>query len=170
VRFSLKTLLATVSVAAVVCCVFFALPYWLSFIILGLFWFLVPPALIAAIVYCRGYGRAFAIGCVSAGGCLPIVYLYLLVSLFSSIDLPTDDNGAMVVKIALAAFSVVVGLSGLTGVGVRWLSLRSAKNAEAPRKPLPAEYSVLQGRVSTVPVESTSAAIEPQTDASVPSS
>jgi hypothetical protein len=173
VRFTLKTLLAAVSVAAVVCCVFFAMPFWLSLGILALFWFMAPAALIAGIVYGRGYGRAFSIGCVSAGGCVPIIYLYyayaILLSGLDSIDL-SDGEGAAGIKLAFAAFFILVGLSGLTSMGVRWLSLRWQRKAEPPRPPARPEYSVLQGRVTTIQMESTPVAAEPSADASVPSS
>ena len=75
-RFTLKTLFVAILVSALICCVLFALPARLTLIVLSSLFFLAPPILIAGIVYGRGYGRAFSIGCVSAGGCLPIVYLY----------------------------------------------------------------------------------------------
>ena len=68
-RFSLKTLMAATSVTAVLCALFFALPGWLAVLILGSIGVFTPPALIAGIVYGRGFGRAFSIGCITAGGC-----------------------------------------------------------------------------------------------------
>ena len=108
-RFTLKTLFAAVSVSALVCCIFFALPGWLSLSILGMLWFLAPSMLIAGIVYGRGYGRAFSIGCVSAGGCLPLVYLYGLAIVANGWDWleSADDNSMLAGKIAIAIFTVL---------------------------------------------------------------
>jgi len=46
-RFTLKTLFVAVFVVGLVCCVFFAMPDWLSFSILALLSFPIPPVLIA---------------------------------------------------------------------------------------------------------------------------
>jgi hypothetical protein len=167
-RFTLKTLFATVSVSALICCIFFALPGWLSLSILGLLWFLAPPVLIAGIVYGRGYGRAFSIGCVSAGGCLPLVYFYGIALVANGWDWinSADDNSVLSMKIAVALFSVLMGLCGSAAMVVRWLSLRLNRSASAPEPSSPKEYSLLHGRVATIQMESTSVEPEPQESAS----
>ncbi len=167
-RFTLKTLFAAVSVSALVCCIFFALPGWLSLSILGMLWFLAPSMLIAGIVYGRGYGRAFSIGCVSAGGCLPLVYLYGLAIVANGWDWleSADDNSMLAGKIAIAIFTVLMGLCGLAAMGVRWLSLRLNKNAHAQEPSSPKEYSLLHGRVATIQMGSTPVEPEPQGGAS----
>lgn len=157
-RFSLKTLLATVCVTSVVCGIFFALPYWASLCILVLFWFLVPPTLIAGIVYGRGYGRAFCIGCISTGGCVPLLYMYMVAIMFSGLDVldELDAESAAGIKIAFAAATILVGISGFASVCVRWLSLRcSSEDTPRSSKPASKEYSVLQGRVTTMKMTST---------------
>jgi hypothetical protein len=150
-RFTLKTLMAATLVAAILCCIFFTLPGWLAIVVLGFFWMLAPPALIAGIVYGRGYGRAFSIGCVSAGGCMPVLWLYSLaiVADGSGLSLSMDDESAAGMKIAFGLLFMLAGLSGLTSMIVRWASLRMQSRKELPSES-PA-YSVLQSRVTTVP-------------------
>lgn len=154
-RFTLKTLMAAVTVTAVMCCIFFALPGFLAVPILGVFWLLTPPALIAGLVYGRGYGRAFAIGCISAGGCMPLLWLYSSFSVAGLAAAEFDDMSAIVaddgttkaVRIACGVIFVVVGISGLTSMGVRWLSLKMSARDATVESP---EYSVLQRRLTTV--------------------
>lgn len=167
-RFTLKTLFAAVFVSALICGIFFALPGWLSLCVLGLMWFLAPSVLIAGIVYGRGYGRAFSIGCVSAGGCLPLVYMYGVAIVASGWDgvMSVDDNGVLIMKVAVALFSVFIGLCGLAGMAVRWLSLRMNGNGNAKEPSSPKDYSLLHGRVATVQMESTPVEPEPQGSAS----
>jgi len=173
VRFTLKTLFAAISVSALICCIFFALPGWLSAIVLGTLWFLAPPLLIAGIVYGRGYGRAFSIGCVSAGGCLPFVYLYYVYALAMTLvdgDWFTeiDNDAILAIKIAFAVATVLIGLSGLSAMSVRWMSLRLNRKADKHRASPPKEYSLLHGRVSTIQMESTPVEPEPRSNAPPP--
>ena len=154
-RFTLKTLLMTFSVAAVLCCIFFTLPPILAIPLLGLVWLLVPPALIAGIVYGRGYGRAFSIGCMATGGIFPVMWLYACVAFVSALgnvnELIADSTTSVYVKLTFGATCLLMGLSGLTSMTVRWLSLRMAapQPVAAPTPSLtPANYSVLQRRVS----------------------
>ena len=153
-RFTLKTMMAAMLVAAVLCCVFFSLPGWLAIAVLGFFWLLAPPALIAGIVYGRGYGRAFSIGCVSAGGCMPFLWMYSVIIVGiggADLGVSLNDESAAGIKIAFGLLFVLAGLSGLTSMGVRWMSLRMAARKESPSST--PEYSVLQSRVTTIPSE-----------------
>jgi len=164
VRFTLKTLFVAVSAAALICCVFFALPGWLAVAILAFLWFLAPPVLIAGIVYGRGYARAFFIGCVSAGGCLPMVYLYVFAAIWAEWDWfdRADNETALTAKIAVAVFSFLVSLSGLAAMSVRWLFLRLYGKTGEHQASTPKEYSLLHGRVATIQMESTPIAPEPR--------
>jgi len=170
-RFTLKTLFAVVSVAALICCVFFALPGWLSLTVLGLLAFLAPPVFIAGIVYGRGYGRAFCIGCVCAGGGLPLIYEYAGMCGLEIVLVDfeaTDNDRVLSMQIAFGVVSVLIGLSGLAAVGVRWLCLRQNRTASESQSLSPAEYSFLHGRVSTIQMESTPVEPEPRGNASLP--
>lgn len=164
-RFTLKTLFVVVSVAAVLCCAFFALPGWLSLIVLGTLFSLVPPALIAGIVYGRGYGRAFSIGGISAGGCLPFIYLYysfaFSMSYINGFD-DLDDESVLGIRVVFAVILFLVCLGGLAAISVRWLSLRANRKAGKHRPASPGDYSLLHGRVSTIQMESTPIDPEPR--------
>lgn len=157
-RFTLKTLFVVVSVAAVLCCAFFALPGWLSLIVLGTLFSLIPPAMIAGIVYGRGYGRAFSIGGMSAGGCLPFLYLYysfaFLMNLIHGFD-DLDDESVLGIRIVFVVILVLVCLGGLAAMSVRWLSLRANRKASEHLSASPGDYSLLHGRVATIQMEST---------------
>jgi len=159
-RFSLKTLLTTISVAAVLCCIFFTLPAIAAFAVLGLVWLLAPPALIAGIVYGRGYGRAFSIGCVSTGGFMPIIWLYssmMFAGVFTDLSsLDFDGETAIRIKLGAGATFALIGFSGLTSMVVRWFSLRMQVQEPKSTTPAttgsPADYSVLHRRITTLPV------------------
>ncbi len=149
-RFTLKALMAAVVVSALLCCVFFTLPAWLGLTLLAIFWLMAPAALIAGIVYGRGYGRAFSIGCVSTGGCIPFLWLYLAmtaIALLDSGEITLDEESAVPMKIGFGALFVLAGISGLVSMAVRWLSLRANQEPAVPQAP---PYSVLYRRVTTV--------------------
>jgi hypothetical protein len=123
--------------------------------------------LIAGIVYGRGYGRAFSIGCVSAGGCLPLIYIYGVMAILSSggdWSGSVGDDSTLMIKIAFAVFTVLVGLSGLAAMAVRWFSLPVKKKAIKQTPSSPPEYSVLHGRVTAIQMESTP--VEPELEES----
>lgn len=164
-QFTLKTLFVALSVAAVLCCAFFALPGWLSLIVLGTLFSLIPPALIAGIVYGRGYGRAFSIGGISAGGCLPFIYLYysfaFSMSFITGFD-DLDDESVLGIKFSFAAILVLVCLGGLAAVSVRWLSLRANRMASKHQPANRGDYALLHGRMSNIHMESTPIDPEPR--------
>jgi hypothetical protein len=117
-----------------------------------------PPALIAGIVYGRGYGRAFSIGCVAAGGSLPMIYLYIVAIAigFSGLNdaaISFGDDVTLAVRIYSGILFAFVGFSGLTGMVVRWLSPKMAGSEASNTGP---QYSILQRRIATV-----EASIEP---------
>lgn len=151
-RFSLKTMMAAISVTAILCCVLFAFPGWLSVTVLGLFWSFTPPALIAGIVYGRGYGRAFSIGCLAAAGSLPMIYLYIVAILvglsgLDDVSISLDDDMTLAIRIYSGILFIFVGFSGLTSMAVRWASLKMAEKEAS--KSLP-QYSILHRRIATV--------------------
>lgn len=155
-QFSLKTLMAVVAAVAVVCGVFFGIPDIACFIVSAVVILLIPPALIAGIVYGRGSGRAFSIGALAAGGCLPLITLYLGVYLFQGMwelwDSP-DIEDAIVFKITLAIYFGLVGLSGVVSLVIRSVSIRlqrvESKNTVATEIDTHLSNKVLHGRVTT---------------------
>ena len=117
-----------------------------------MFWSFTPPALIAGIVYGCGYGRAFSIGCIAAGASLPMIYIYVIAIVvgltgLDDISISLDDDTTLAIRIYSGILFVFIGMSGLTSMAVRWMSLKMA--AIPASKSLP-EYSILQRRIATV--------------------
>lgn len=154
-KFTLMSLLIAVTVMAAVCAVFFALPALIAVCVLALVWIVTPPAIVAGIVYGRGYGRAFAIGCVATGGCLPFAYLYFMfagvVSMVEELSsVATDSETVTSFKIMSAVAFGLTLVSGLTSVMVRWLSNRMAAKADGKvASQFQQPSTLLQGRVTT---------------------
>jgi hypothetical protein len=73
-----------------------------------------------------------------------------------------EDGSVLGVQMAFAVVSVFVGLSGMTAVGVRWLSLRVTSKGDKQQTSSPPEYSVLHGRVATIQMESSPVELERQ--------
>ena len=159
-RFSMRTMMWTVTAAAVVCAVFFALPVVISMFILTGILLLLPPILIAGIVYGRGYGRAFCIGVVCTGGAMPIIMLYAgiaIMQIFGEISTFGADE-SLAVKIYFAVGYAFMAISGFLAVATRWVCVRANAKPEpkvetpTPFEKLPAvtpeEYSVLHSRVN----------------------
>ena len=144
--FTLKTLFIAVTVAAILLAIFFALPLTISMFVCGAISVVAPPGFVSWIVYGRGYGRAFAIGCTAASAVM-LFSMGLSTVLFIpwmsgadaiegmfvpvySLDPPVDPaQGPTVVSFAAMftpyplGFSLVL-LSGGLSVLVRWLTLR----------------------------------------------
>jgi hypothetical protein len=136
VRFRLKTLFLITFLVAAACGVLFALPDWLSCVVLIAFVMVSPAAMVAGIVYGRGARRAFAIGCLAAGGWVLFGMPYFLVTLFSEgLDGITeiDSETAIVIKIAFVACYGFLSVSGLVSVGVRRLSYQGRNRIRPPR-------------------------------------
>ena len=97
---------------------------------------------------------------------MPLLYIYYVAALLSGIGWldEIDDESATGIKIAFAVLTVLVGLSGFASVFVRWLALRCGGDASQSSSPDSKEYSVLQGRVTTIQMESTPVASEPSAD------
>jgi len=159
-RFTLKTLIAAISFAAVLCCIFFTLPAILVIPLLVLMWMMIPPALIAGIVYGRGYGRAFSIGCIACGGIFPVMWIYASMTMASLVtdwsNITIDNEVGIYLKVAFGASCILMGLSGLSSMTVRWLSLKFSPAAvQAMPNRLPEEYSVIHRRLTTLPANPT---------------
>ena len=135
-RFRLKTLFLLTFVVAAACGVLFALPDWLSCVVLAAVVMVSPAALVAGIVYGRGARRAFAIGCLASGGWALFGAPYYLAAVFSDgIDGITniDSETAMLFKIAFVACYGFLSLSGLASVGIRRLCYQGRNGIRPPR-------------------------------------
>jgi hypothetical protein len=119
-QYNLKTLLLVMLGVCVLTWFFFVLPGEISAIVLVCLMVIVPSAVVAGLLYFRGYPQAFAIGCVP-----PI----LLVSVFLFFEGPRrwrfgpgDDLEG---KIAMLICLIVIMAAGATSAGVRWLAVWS---------------------------------------------
>ncbi|MEQ8791844.1 MAG: hypothetical protein RIC55_36645 [Pirellulaceae bacterium] len=140
--FHLKTLFIAVTVTAILLGIFFALPLNISQFVCGAISVMAPAGFVAWIVYGRGYGRAFAIGCTSASAVLlfslglgTLLFVQTMQFGAASIGSPLvvigeiPDAEAAINRWAILftpyplAFGLVVVSGGLS-VLVRWLSLR----------------------------------------------
>jgi hypothetical protein len=170
-QFSLKTLMLVVLAAALICGIFFGLPVEISAIVLWVITALLPAIFIPWIVYGRGYGRAFAIGCTTSGMCIPVINLILLTFI-------TDRNPIVVYMVSESAEGewarqllpfaigyVWMACSGLISIAVRWLLLERpqpvaltetpAQETRAQEAPTPQPYLILHGRATAAPLERT---------------
>lgn len=146
-RFRLKTLFIVVTVAALFSAIFFALPTTIGTFVCAIISVVAPPGFVSWIVYGRGYGRAFAIGCTAASAILLFsmgLGMFLFVPWMStagvygvegmfmplySVDPPVDTSDSPTFMFATLftpyplGFGLVLLSGGLSAL-VRWLALR----------------------------------------------
>jgi len=140
---SIRFALSAAATAAAGAALFLWLPGWTALVLLAFAALLAPAALLSGIVFARGYGRAFALGCATTGGplCLGMLF-YLpnwLIPLLNGQALVGDDAiGAL--KLAAAALLALVLCSGLAAMAVRSLAVTGSatgwlgsKRSGAPR-------------------------------------
>jgi hypothetical protein len=134
-QFRLKSLFWFVFFVAAVCGVLFALPNWVSCIVLAAVAFVSPAAIVSGIVYGRGARRAFAIGCLASGGWTLFGMPYVAVQLQSGYDeiMSVNSETAMIAKIVFVAYYAVLLLSGLASVGIRRLCYQGRNGIRPPR-------------------------------------
>lgn len=148
-KFSLRALMVLVFVAAVGCGVFFALPPLWSLGALAAMGVLAPGAIVSAICYCRGYARAFAIGCAAVAWAPAIYHSYMVVMIAVGGLSSTSEivEAATLVKISYAVVLGTILASGLTSMAVRWLALGSERRgrlgASVPRMAPPRPHAAL---------------------------
>ena len=168
-RFSLRTLLAATAVVALVCCVFFALPNWLTATVLILSAFLIPVMAVSTAVYARGYWRAFGVGSAVALSCWPLITGYFIFTIVYSGASSSDFSEILAyatqasgvgditgMKISFAIIYALAALAGMTSVVVRWLAVRSQARATrdelatvAESEPSPLDrYEVIADRIT----------------------
>ncbi len=130
-QFSLKTLMGSITLAAVFFALIFAVPDVVACLVFLAGLLLLLPALVAGTVYGRGYGRAFCIGCLLPFGGFLIMGLnqYLIMVLYALTDeMDWDAETSGYLKIVLAGFWVWGFLSGATGVAVRRMCRSGSKS------------------------------------------
>jgi hypothetical protein len=129
-RFSIRSLLVLTAIAAFFSGLLFGLPDGFAILGLVVVSLLIPTALVAAIVYARGYGQAFAIGALIPSAWIILFAAYLLpMGLLSGFATATDwgsDLGIgiesmMQFKIAFVMEFVLAALSGGVAMAVRRL-------------------------------------------------
>ena len=130
-QFRLKTLFVFTFLVAIACMVLFALPDWLSVLVLAAVAMVTPAALVAGIMYGRGAKRAFAIGCLVSGGWMlwvtPILFYVTIAGDSTLVDEPT------MAKLVFVAYYGVLVLAGLVSVGVRRLCYQGRNGIRPPR-------------------------------------
>ena len=118
-QFSIRAILALTLVCGGICGLMFGIPD--QFVAYGLLapWAVLPGALIALLVYGRGYVRAFAIGA------MPIAIpasMCALFALFLEIG-SLDADSANTLRIIFVIGAAIVFLAGSTSVAIRWVLL-----------------------------------------------
>jgi len=137
-QYSLGTLFALTTAAAIACAVFFTLPPWVSVVAAVCVVISMPVVLTVMLIYGRGYTRTFSIGALfPAGLCLsPAAASYGLqvaVNTFTEVFDSLEPNIAVLVFLNVY-FAVVLG-NGLLAVGIRRLMEAGQPSAPGPTLP-----------------------------------
>jgi hypothetical protein len=143
-QFSIRAILALTLVCGGICGLMFGVPD--EYVAYGLLapWAVLPGALIALLVYGRGYVRAFAIGA------MPIAIPSSMCALFVCLEAGSmSAESAQTMRIIFVVGAAIVFLAGTTSAAIRWVLLpratvRPAKaQAEAPTGAISPEQSEL---------------------------
>lgn len=134
-QYTLRTLFALTTAAAIACAVFFALPPWVSVVAAVCVVVSMPVVLTVMLIYGRGYTRTFSIGALfPAGFCLlaPMVSYFALALAAEYYENMFDglEPNIVVLVFLNVYFAVVLG-NGLLAVGIR--RLMEAGQPTAPR-------------------------------------
>ena len=138
-QYTLRTLFALTTAAAIACAVFFSLPPWVSVVAAVCVVISMPVVLTVMLIYGRGYTRTFSIGALfPAGICLsPVVFYYGLALVVEYVEDVFDALEPNIgVLVFLNVYFVVVLGNGLLAVGIR--RLMEAGQPAAP-EPTPAD-------------------------------
>lgn len=117
-QYNLKTLMLVMLGVCIFTWLFFVLPGEIGLLFLLCGMLTVPSAVIAGILYFRGYPQAFAIGCVPP---LLLLGLFVLNEGPRMFRLGGDLEG----KVAVVVCFAIVLAAGATSAGVRWLAVWS---------------------------------------------
>ena len=123
-QYTLRTLFALTTAAAIACAVFFTLPPWVSVVAAVCVIISMPAVLTVMLIYGRGYTRTFCIGALfPAGVCFsPVASSYgLQIAVNSLTELFDSLEPNIAVLVFLNVYFAVVLGNGLLAVGVRRL-------------------------------------------------
>jgi hypothetical protein len=127
-QFSIRTLLIVTTACAVIVWVLFAPPHAVGFLMMLAICFVLPPIVLAGIVYQRNYWRAFFIGAAPWTAALCLWLSFLLIDSLEDgdwIELPfirADD--AIELKLMAGPPLGIICASGLAAVAIRWWAIR----------------------------------------------
>lgn len=122
-QFSIRAMMIATGVVAVLCCIFFTFPGWVSTLFLLIATLLFMPATLAALIYGTGQTRAFAVGA------SPAMFITMIwCTGLAGPGLPFYDFGrdGFQSKVFCALTIFVVVASGFVAQAVRWWCLRTA--------------------------------------------
>jgi hypothetical protein len=154
-QFSLRTMFILTTVVAIVCGGMFAPWDWLQYLTLFFLGVTIPMTIVVALIYSRGYARTFWIGAIFPAG---VILLFDVIegsplALFTrSVSGGAYSGGTyndpflvrLMIGVSIFAAIVMILLSGLIAVGVRWMveSSRQERKPLAPagRSPLLPEF------------------------------
>ena len=146
-QFRLRTLFILTAAVALLAWMFFAPPQWLGMLAIYLLHFLLPAAIVAGVIYHRGYWHAFFIGAASWVGFTWVwtfmgmpVWLGTTAGLWPSVFDPssediwtqlfaTDADTLIYQKMQLGIPLAITLGSGLVAVGMRWWALRQGRRS-----------------------------------------
>lgn len=117
-QFSLAKMFVLTTLVAAACSLLFAMPDWTAFPLMVLAGLVIPPALVTAIIYGRGYPRTFAIGALFPTGPFLLVTYYQAIETFSlwyrnGLDNTRVQSDILEMRIMLGAIWVCAIVSGL---------------------------------------------------------
>ncbi len=143
-QFSIRAVLALTLMAGGICGLMFGVPDEYLMFALSAPWCVLPGALISALVYGRGYVRAFAIGAMPVA--FPALF-WALVASASAAAVDVDDASTM--RFVFAGGVAAVVLAGGTSALVRWVLMprRSVRAQNAGGEI--ASATILAGRFAT---------------------
>ena len=120
-QYNLRTLLLVMVGVCVFTWLFFVLPGEIGAIVLWSGLFLAPSAVVAGLLYFRGYGQAFAIGCI------PPLLMLGWFAMMEGDDIWRRGPGRydFEAKFAIVMLMLVVMAGGGVAAGVRWLAVWS---------------------------------------------
>ena len=130
-QYNLKSLLGVMLAACILSWLFFVLPGEIGFILLLCGLLIVPSAVLAGILYFRGYPQAFAIGCVP-----PLLLLGLFLFAEGPRMFRFGGGNDFEEKLVISICFLVVLAAGAASAGVRWLAIWS-QPATAQSKTFP---------------------------------
>ena len=121
-QYNLKSLLLAMLAAAVLTWFLFVLPSEIGVVLVACVFLVIPSAVLAGILYFRGYPQAFCIGCV------PPLLILGLVMLFDGPPWRYGPNNAVQIKITLLVSQLVIIGGGTAAAGVRRLAIWSQQS------------------------------------------